>query len=92
VRVNRPIRLVVVNTGLVEHDLVVERLPATNVRASGDGGGHGGHGRAGEVAAHAAVGQQAWVAFTPTKEGTYEIICSVAGHKEAGMRSLLVVG
>jgi uncharacterized cupredoxin-like copper-binding protein len=83
----KPVRLTLANSGAIEHDLVVERLPAKDVRA----GGAAGHGHGDQVAAHAAAGKQAWVQFTPTKTGSYEIVCTVAGHKEAGMRGTLVV-
>lgn len=29
--------------------------------------------------------------ISPEKEGSYEIICSIAGHKEAGMKGYLIV-
>jgi uncharacterized cupredoxin-like copper-binding protein len=81
----RPVRLVVANNGAVEHDLVVQKLPAQAVRAAG------GHGHASEVAAHAAAGKQAWVEFTATAKGTYDAECTVPGHKEAGMRTTVIV-
>jgi uncharacterized cupredoxin-like copper-binding protein len=31
------------------------------------------------------------LSFTPTKPGTYEFMCTVAGHKEAGMAGTMVV-
>lgn len=31
------------------------------------------------------------IVITPEKEGTYQIICSIAGHKEAGMVGFLIV-
>jgi nitrite reductase (NO-forming) len=37
-------------------------------------------------------GQTAKGTFTPTKEGSYEFICSIPGHKEAGMVGKLIVG
>jgi uncharacterized cupredoxin-like copper-binding protein len=39
----------------------------------------------------AAGGQSAMLEFTPSKPGTYEFWCTVAGHKEAGMTGTLVV-
>jgi uncharacterized cupredoxin-like copper-binding protein len=81
-----PVRLVLTNAGQIEHDLRVDRVPATGVRASARGHGHGG-----EVAAHAEKGQQAWVEFTPTTPGTYDLTCTISGHKEAGMTGALVV-
>lgn len=37
-------------------------------------------------------GQTAKGTFTPTKEGTFDFICSVPGHKEGGMVGKLIVG
>ncbi|MGH2350736.1 MAG: plastocyanin/azurin family copper-binding protein [Chloroflexota bacterium] len=84
--VGTPVRLVLVNAGVVEHDLVVRELPAKNVRATA-----GGHGHGSEVAAHAAPGARAWVEFTPTQAGAYTVECTVPGHKEAGMQTTLIV-
>lgn len=35
-------------------------------------------------------GEAEWV-LTPMKSGTYELYCSIAGHKESGMRGEIVV-
>jgi uncharacterized cupredoxin-like copper-binding protein len=35
-------------------------------------------------------GEAEWV-MTPMKSGTYELYCSIAGHKEAGMKGEIVV-
>jgi uncharacterized cupredoxin-like copper-binding protein len=86
VQAGRPVRLVMDNAGAIEHDLEVVRLPVRDVRRSADAHGHGD-----DVAAHAAAGKQAWVEFTPTQKGTYDIECTLPGHKEAGMKGKLVV-
>ena len=44
-----------------------------------------------ELHVAALMGQMATLEFTPTKPGTYEFFCTVAGHKEAGMKGTLVV-
>jgi uncharacterized cupredoxin-like copper-binding protein len=38
-----------------------------------------------------AAGKSATIKFTPKKTGTFEIGCLVPGHREAGMRAVLVV-
>ena len=86
VTAGKPVRLVLTNGGQIEHDLRVDKVPATGVKLS-----EVGHGHAGEVAAHTEKGTQAWVEFTPTKAGTYELACTITGHKEAGMKGELVV-
>ncbi len=42
---------------------------------------------------HVAAGPaaQGKLTFTPSKPGTYEFFCTVAGHKEAGMVGTLTV-
>lgn len=78
---NQPARILLVNAGQLEHDLEIQGLSARGIRASTRDHAHGA-----KVAAHAQPGKQAWVEFTPTAKGTYEVICTIAGHKEAGMR------
>lgn len=99
--VGRPVRLVMDNAGTMDHDLEIKGIPAKDVRmGGGDGHGHGhGGSTAGtpaaaghsDVMAHAAKGQQGWVEFTPTKAGTYEIECTIDGHRAAGMKATLIV-
>jgi len=36
-------------------------------------------------------GKEAALKFTPTRKGTFEMACHVAGHYEAGMKGVLVV-
>lgn len=43
------------------------------------------------VALKAAAGKSATQTITPTKEGTFDFLCSIAGHKEAGMQGSVVV-
>ncbi len=86
VAAGKPVRLVLTNEGQVEHDLQVDKLPAAGVHASESAHGHGKL-----VAAHAEKGGQAWVEFTPTRAGTFDLSCTIAGHKEAGMKGRLIV-
>jgi uncharacterized cupredoxin-like copper-binding protein len=37
------------------------------------------------------AGQKATFEFTPTKVGTFDFVCDVPGHKEAGMVGRIVV-
>lgn len=45
----------------------------------------------GEKMVHAKAGESATLRFTAPAVGTYEVICDVAGHKEAGMVGKLIV-
>jgi uncharacterized cupredoxin-like copper-binding protein len=87
VAAGKPVRLVLANTGQIEHDLRVEKIPATGLKLSEAGHGHG----ATEVVAHAEQGKEAWVEFTPTRAGRYELNCTISGHKEAGMKGTFIV-
>jgi uncharacterized cupredoxin-like copper-binding protein len=82
----KPVRLELTNTGAIEHDVMVRGLPVTHVRLP-----RGQHLHGGDVAAHAAPGTTAWMEFTPTTPGTYELLCTVLGHSEAGMHGTLTV-
>lgn len=94
-RAGVPTRLTFINQGKLEHDVVIEGL-ASSSPGPGAAGSHGmelGHAapKAGEfVHATAQSGQRASVDFVP-KPGTYEFICSITGHREAGMHGTLRV-
>jgi len=88
-----PITLTLKNTGKVEHDFVVEKINVTDVEASDSG-----------LAAHhqmdqpeydlhffAKAGETAVLQFIAMEPGTYEIFCSIEGHREAGMVGELIV-
>jgi uncharacterized cupredoxin-like copper-binding protein len=66
----RPIRLVLVNDGQIEHNLTIDVLNVEIVTAAG---------------------ASAEVTVDPIAPGTYELYCSVPGHREAGMTASLVV-
>lgn len=70
VPVGRPIRLVLVNDGQIEHNLTIDVLKVEIVTVAG-------------ASAEATV--------DPIAPGTYEVYCSVPGHREAGMTASLVV-
>ena len=85
----KPVRLQMVNNGVVEHDVRVDQIPAKDIRTS-DGGDSHGHDAA-HVMAHTVPGKSGWVEFTPTKPGTYDLTCTISGHTAAGMKGTLVV-
>ena len=82
------------NIGKVEHDFVIEKINVTNVEASDTGpAAHHQMGHEPEYDLHfyAKAGETSTLQFTALESGTYEIFCSVEGHKEAGMIGKLVV-
>jgi uncharacterized cupredoxin-like copper-binding protein len=92
-RANAPVRLTLVNEGALEHDLTIEG-PSADGRTIEGHAHSAGHSMAtlpaGSVHVTAPGGQRATIDFTP-KAGSFEFYCSVAGHREAGMRGTLQV-
>jgi uncharacterized cupredoxin-like copper-binding protein len=71
----------------VGHDFVIEAAEAQG--AAGDQG-EGGAVAAGDLAvAHADPGQTVTGAFTIDEPGTYQVYCSIPGHRQAGMTGTL---
>lgn len=90
----QPVTLTLNNTGAVEHDFVVDKINVTDVQASDTGpAAHHQMGDAPEYDLHffARAGDTAVLNFTASEPGTYEIFCSIEGHKEAGMIGELIV-
>ncbi len=92
---NQSITLEFKNTGLVEHDFVIQKIGLTDVVGNESGGhGAGGHDMGdAEFDLHVSTipGKSSTIQFTPTEAGTYEFFCTVKGHKEAGMIGKMVV-
>ena len=92
--VGEPVTVTLNNVGAVEHDFVVEKISVTNVEASDTGPAahhQGGHQPDYDLHFFARAGDTATLHFTPLEPGTYEVFCSLEGHKEAGMIATLVV-
>jgi uncharacterized cupredoxin-like copper-binding protein len=103
-RAGEPVRLVFVNEGSIDHDLSILGISASEevVEASamrhGETDHAGAHGGAhadtmmtpGTVHLAAAPGERASIEFTP-KAGAFEVVCTIAGHREAGMAGAAVV-
>ena len=89
-----PVTITLNNLGKVEHDFVIEKISVTNVEASDtDPAAHHQMGDTPEYDLHffARAGDTATLQFTALEPGTYEVFCSIAGNKEAGMIAKLVV-
>ena len=76
-KVGQPIKIVLENKGAIEHDIAFPTLKADRPSAS--------------LKAIAKPGQTVTLELTPTAKGSYEYICSIPGHKEAGMRGTIHV-
>jgi uncharacterized cupredoxin-like copper-binding protein len=93
VQVGQPVALTLANNGTLEHDFSILEFPTSGPSSSEGGMDHdmGEMAETPDLHVAAAVGQSATLEFTPSKAGTYEFFCTVAGHKEAGMVGTLVV-
>jgi len=92
VSAGRPVKLTLLNKGTVEHDWAIMKIPMTGMSDSAMAGHNmSGMPNAPELHMNAMPGRTAQLEFTPSEKGTYQIICLVAGHKEAGMVGTLVV-
>lgn len=74
------------NAGALEHDFTIDKIDA---KATADGK----DAKSATSAVHAAVKPKgtAKLEITPNAAGTFEYYCTVAGHKEAGMKGTLTV-
>jgi len=89
-----PVTLNLKNLGAREHDYVIEKIDVTDVVASDSmPAEHHQMGDMPDFDLHffAKAGETASVQFTALEPGTYEVFCSIEGHKEAGMVGKLIV-
>ncbi len=78
------------NKGSIEHDFSISKLPGEKAfRAKGKE--QSVSTKSHEVHAHFNPGESGTVRLRVAEPGTYEFFCSVAGHKEAGMKGTLTV-
>lgn len=85
----KPFKLVLKNSDVQLHDLSIDKI-AGKVKAE-HSDSHEMHGKKPDLHLSADAGKTAALEFTPAAKGTYEFYCTVAGHKEAGMKGTLVV-
>ena len=89
-----PVRLTMINEGALDHDFSILEIPMETTGATAVAmPGHDMSAMTVEPQLHMAVtmAMSNTIEFTPTKPGTYEFFCTVAGHKDAGMVGTLVV-
>ncbi|MEZ4552673.1 MAG: cupredoxin domain-containing protein [Dehalococcoidia bacterium] len=87
------IRIELDNKGGVTHDFTIDRMPMQGLHMMGGAGGDEHQHMTGDHAMHLALdkGKSGWLEFEPTEAGAYEFYCTVAGHRDAGMRGTLTV-
>lgn len=76
-KVGQPVKIVLENKGMIEHDIAFPTIKADKDAAT--------------LKTLAKAGQTTTLEFTPTAKGTYEYICTIPGHKEAGMKGTITV-
>jgi uncharacterized cupredoxin-like copper-binding protein len=74
----------------VEHDLIIEGVGTAGDEGHGDGDDHAMDDDDLHVA-HANAGETVTATFTVDEAGTYQVYCSVPGHRQAGMEATLTV-
>jgi uncharacterized cupredoxin-like copper-binding protein len=90
----QPVTLTLNNTGNIEHDFVVETIDVeTEVIQDNGSNAHHAHDAEQNYDLHVSArpGETSIVQVTIAKPGNYKVICSVEGHKEAGMIGELIV-
>jgi uncharacterized cupredoxin-like copper-binding protein len=90
--VGEPVEIAMQNVGAIDHDLNVDGIAVRDVQArDATTGGHGHPAKMPALHVAASPGKTATVRFVPTAAGTFEVWCSVAGHREAGLVAVLEV-
>ena len=94
VMAGQPVKLTFHNADVVDHDFSIMEIPIMSMNSTQEpmtGHAMGQMTTDPELHVAAMMGKTSTLEFTPTKPGTYEFFCTVAGHKEAGMMGTLVV-
>ena len=96
VMAGQPVRIMLSNEGALEHDFSIMEIPHVGEVMAEEMEEEMGHDMNEmemdpEVHVAAPIGGRSSVEFTPSTPGEYEFFCTVAGHKEAGMKGTLVV-
>jgi plastocyanin len=76
-KVGQPVRITFENKGVIEHDLSFPTIKADKPATA--------------LKVVAKPGQTVTLEFTPTAKGSYEYVCTIPGHKEAGMKGTINV-
>lgn len=96
VMAGQPVRIMLNNEGALEHDFSIMEIPHLGEVMAEEMEEEMGHDMSTmemdpEVHVAAPIGGRSSVEFTPSTPGEYEFFCTTAGHKEAGMKGMLVV-
>lgn len=91
----KTVKLILKNSDAgTEHDLASDDLMVSMTQGGGHGSGHEST-TAGDasmmLAVHTKEGETNSIIFKAAKPGTYNIYCTIAGHKDAGMIGTITV-
>lgn len=94
--VDQPLKLTLINDGVLEHDFSILEMPVKSMSVAETTSEMAGHDMSDmeidpEVHVAAPIGGQKILEFVPLAAGEYEFYCTVPGHKEAGMKGVLIV-
>lgn len=96
VMAGQPVKIMLNNDGALEHDFSIMEIPHMGEVMADEVEDEMGHDMSAveidpEVHVAAPIGGSNSIEFTPSTPGEYEFFCTIAGHKEAGMKGTLVV-
>jgi uncharacterized cupredoxin-like copper-binding protein len=93
VNANQKVRLNILNKGNIEHDWAIIDIPLASTPKIADTSSmmHSHEGKVPAIHFSAIPGTKNTAEFTPTTPGTYEVYCSLTGHKDQGMVGKLIV-
>ena len=85
--------LTIKNNSNLEHDFAIQKISVKDVVMQDDGMkmDHDMAGMNYDLHLATMAGQTNVITFTPVNAGTYEFLCTIKGHKEAGMSGTLIV-
>ena len=85
--------LTIKNNSSLEHDFAIQKISVKDVVMPDDGMqmDHDMAGMSYDLHLATMAGQTSAITFTPLDAGSYEFICTIKGHKEAGMSGTLIV-
>jgi uncharacterized cupredoxin-like copper-binding protein len=92
-RKDEAVRLELKNSAGQVHDFTVEKMSATDIHTSGGAAHNMQDTDMNKYTLHLAVdgAKRAQLDFRPTQAGDYEFYCTVAGHRDGGMRGTIHV-
>jgi len=85
--------LTIKNKSSLEHDFAIQKIAVKDVVMQDDGMkmDHDMTGMDYDLHLATMAGETRLITFTPVNAGTYEFLCTIKGHKAAGMSGTLIV-